>query len=303
MGAALGDNRRARIGLACGVGAYTTWGLMPLMFNGIKGLGNFEILAIRIVISTLSLILLVTIARQWRAIARVVQTPRLLAGLAASAVMIVTNWLIYITAARGGHVMEASLGYFINPLFNVALGMLFLGERLRPIQWGAILLAAAGVIFLALNKGNALWVSLGLAGSFGLYGLIRKLLPVGPLEGLAVENLLCAPFAMLFLLVAPLSAAASYTPSNIALLALLGPMTVLPLFLFAAAAQRLSYSTVGLIQYIGPSLQFVIALWLGESFDMAQAFAFGCIWTALVIYAGEGLRHHVRANRELAPAK
>jgi len=294
MAVVMGDDRRARIGLASGVCAYTIWGLMPLAFNAITGLGNFEILAIRLVMSALSLILIVTCVQGWGAIGKVARQPRLIAALMVSATLIITNWLIYIMAARGGHVMEASLGYFINPLLNVALGMIFLGERLRAFQWGAIALAGSGVAFLALNQGTALWVSLALAGSFGCYGLIRKVLPVSPLEGLTIENLLFVPLALIALLVMPLSPVASYTPSNITLLALLGPFTVLPLILFAAAAQRLSYGTVGLIQYLAPSLQFGVALWLGESFDWIQAIAFGCIWTALILYPGEGLRHHTR---------
>lgn len=288
----MGDSHKAQTGLACGVGAYTIWGLTPLLFNGIKSLGNVEILALRMLVSAALLILLISFLRGWRSIGNIIRQPRLLSALALSTVLIIANWLLFIMATRTGHVMESSLGFFINPLFNVAFGMIFLGERLRAVQWTAIVMAAGAVAFLGISQGTVPWMALTMAGTFSVYGLIRKIVPVSPFDGLAIENFIFVPFATLILLIVPLSPPSSFTSSNIMLLALLAPATVLPFFLFAAAAQRLQYSTVGVIQYIGPSLQFLVALHFGEAFDRAHAIAFGFIWTALAIYAVDSLRYH-----------
>jgi chloramphenicol-sensitive protein RarD len=288
--------------LLCGLGAYVCWGFTPLLFKAVTGLGASEILALRLLGATLLLALVVSGLRRWGGVMTLVRQPRLLFGLSVTALLMLASWLTIIIAARTGHLLEASLGIFVTPLVNIALGMLVLGERLRPRQWLAVGLAACGVFPLFLG-GGALWISLVTAISFAAYGLIRKILLVPALEALTVETAVLAPFAIVFLCVWPIANAEAYTAVNALLLAAIAFFTVSTLFLFAAAVRRLTYGTLGLIQYISPSIQFLLALAMGEAFRHTQAIAFGCIWVALAIYAAEGLRHHVRSSREPALAE
>jgi chloramphenicol-sensitive protein RarD len=219
----------------------------------------------------------------------------------ASAALISVNWLIYVWAVGNGHVIDASLGYFINPLLNVVLGVLVLGERLNGAQKCAVALAAVGVVYLAVVTGRAPWIALSLAASFGLYGLIRKVIRVEAVPGLATETLLLAPFALLYLwwLEQQGGAAFGHAPAHIdVLLVASGLVTALPLALFAFGARRIPLSTVGLVQYIGPTLQFLLGVWVfHEAFDLQRGIGFVFIWTALAIYAGNGLwRHHRQAT-------
>jgi chloramphenicol-sensitive protein RarD len=292
-----------RAGLLCGLGAVSIWGFLPLVFHGISGLDNVEILAWRLLGALAVVVIAVTILRKWPGVMAVARQPRGVGMLAVCALLIFLNWLIFIIAVRSGHILEASLGYFITPLVNVVLGLLFLRERLRPWQIVAVAVAVAGVLALVVHGGGAPWIPVALALSFGFYGLIRKVIPTDVLEGLTVETILLAPFAAAYLFFGGMSQSAAYSSTNILLIALIGLLTVLTLLLFTAAARRMAYSTLGIIQYVGPSIQFLVGLRLGEKFLPIHAVTFGFIWTGLVIYAVDGLRHRARSIAVLEPAE
>jgi chloramphenicol-sensitive protein RarD len=287
----------AATGLLLGLGAYGIWGLLPAFLKLLGAVAPTEILAHRILWSLLLLGAIIAIARRWEAVAAVLRSARLLGVLLLTATLIGGNWLLYIWAVNSAHVLETSLGYFINPLLNVALALLVLGERLSRAQAAAVALAAAGVLYLGIAQGGVPWISLGLAVSFGLYGLFRKMAPVDPLTGLFVETLLMAPAAILY--VALLGGAGSFghEPTGSLLLVLSGVLTAVPLLMFAAAAKRLRYATIGLLQYLAPTMQFLLAvLAFGEPLTRAHGVAFAFIWIGLAIFAADALRAE-RARR------
>lgn len=284
-------------GLAFGVGSYTLWGVLPLYIHLLKDVPALQVLAHRVLWSLGLLLLLILVLRRARTILAAARGRTLLL-LVGSALMIGINWIVYIWAVQNGHVLEASLGYFINPLVNVALGFAFLGERLRRLQAAAIGVAAAGVLVLALSGGGALWLSLLLALSFGFYGLLRKVAAIDALGGLAVETLLLAPFSIALLLHASQSGTNAFGQSTHLdlLLALAGVVTALPLLLFAAAARRLPLATLGLLQYIAPSLQFAEAVLIfGEPVRSIHVVTFTLIWAGCALYAFDSIRA-VRAS-------
>lgn len=284
-------------GLAFGVGSYTLWGVLPLYIHLLKEVPALQVLAHRVLWSLGLLLLLILVLRRARTILAAARGRTLLL-LVGSALMIGINWIVYIWAVQNGHVLEASLGYFINPLVNVALGFAFLGERLRRLQAAAIGVAAAGVLVLALSGGGALWLSLLLALSFGFYGLLRKVAAIDALGGLAVETLLLAPFSIALLLHASQSGTNAFGQSTHLdlLLALAGVVTALPLLLFAAAARRLPLATLGLLQYIAPSLQFAEAVLIfGEPVRSVHVVTFTLIWAGCALYAFDSIRA-VRAS-------
>jgi len=288
------EHRRSRAGLIFGLGAYTLWGFMPLYFKLLTPVSPTEIVAHRIVWSLLFLAGLVTLWRRWPAIRAAIGSARVMMILVVTAGLIAANWLIFIWAVVRGHVLEASLGYYLNPLVNVLLGVVLLKERLSRFQLAAVLLAGAGVAVLAAGAAHGLWISLTLAASFGLYGFIRKIAPVDALEGLAIETAILAPVSLAWILwLQQLGAGgfAAFTPTINVLLVVGGAVTAIPLLLFTAAARRLPYSTLGFLQYIAPSLQFLLAvLAFGEPFTRAHAICFAAIWAALAIFAVEGFR-------------
>jgi chloramphenicol-sensitive protein RarD len=223
----------------------------------------------------------------------VIQDVTILRRLAVSAVLISGNWLIYAWAVVSGHIVEASLGYFINPLFSVLLGVLLLGERLKPVQWMAVAIAALGVLWLTWQVGRLPWIALALAASFCCYGLIRKLVSVDPIIGLGIETLVIAPLMLAYLLWTAHAGTLSFLAHDRLLDALLiasGAVTAIPLVLFAYGVRRVPLSTVGLIQYVGPTLQLLTGVFVfHEAFSRTQLIGFGLIWIALLIYAGDGL--------------
>jgi chloramphenicol-sensitive protein RarD len=298
-------NYRARAGLLLGLAAYGFWGVLPLYFKALHAIAPTEIVAHRIVWSLFFLAALATLWRRWTAIAAALATPRLAMILALTATLIGINWLVYIYAVASGHVLEGSLGYFLNPLVNVLLGTVFLKERLTAAQKGAFALAAGGVAILAAGAGGSIWISLALAGSFAFYGFLRKVTPVDALEGLSVETLFLTPLALAWILWLRHQGTSGFLAdrTNDFLLAVGGAVTAIPLLLFTAAAKRLAYSTLGFLQYLAPSLQFLLAvLVFGEPLTRAHIVCFGAIWTALAIFVFEGLRT-ARANaREAALA-
>ena len=284
--------------------AFVWWGLFPLYFRIVTTVPAPEILAHRVLWCLLFLAAMLTARRQWGWLRPVRSQPKVLGAFAASALLIGANWLAYIWAVQQGHVIEASLGYFITPLVNVLLGVTLLHERLRRAQWVALAIAACGVLWLTVQAGRLPWIALSLAVSFGSYGLLRKIAALGALEGLTLETLLLAPLAVLALGIASLHGSASFPApdalTNLWLIAL-GPITAVPLLLFAAGARRLSMATLGIVQYIGPSIQFVLGIWVfNEPFSAMRLVGFACIWLALVIYTLDGWRVGRRAA--LAPA-
>lgn len=285
-------------GIAYAALAYLSWGLFPLYFKQLTGVPALEVVAHRTLWSLCFVALLMTVLRRWAWAPAVFRQPRVLGIFLLSASLLVINSLAYVWAVQNGHVLEASLGYFINPLVNVALGFVFLRERPRPVQWVAVALAAAGVLWLTVQTGRLPWVALVLALSFGLYGLVRKTAPLGALEGLGLETLLMAPIAAAALLFWTSQGSSAFVigePTLILWLLLAGPLTAVPLLLFAAGARRLPLTTLGLVQYISPSMQFVLGVWLfHEPLAPARMVAFALIWTALAVYSLEGLWTHRR---------
>jgi len=290
----------ARTGLLLGIGAYVSWGLLPLYLRLLRGVPAAQVLAHRVVWSLLLLAALVLALGRGRAILAATRG-RTLLMLLGSATLIAINWLVYIWAVQHGHVLEASLGYFINPLVNVALALLALGERIGALQKAAVAVAAAGVAALAIDGGGALWISLALALSFGVYGLIRKVAAIDALGGLTVETgLLVLPsLAVIGWAGAQEQGAFGHDPRLDLLLVLAGAVTAAPLLMFAAAARRLPYATVGLLQYIAPTLQFLEAVLLfGERLRPVHLVAFGAIWAGCALYAWALLRRPAAGGQD-----
>ncbi|MGY4395005.1 chloramphenicol-sensitive protein RarD [Sphingomonas sp. UYAg733] len=277
-------NRKINPGILLGVAAFTIWGLLPAFLKLLKPLPAPDILAYRVLWSLLLLVVLAAALRHGPALFRTIRTPRLLLALAGSATLIGINWLCYIVAVNGGHVADASLGYFINPLVNVVLGVVILRERLGRIEAIAVMIATAAVLFLAIWQGGIPFIPLTLAFSFGFYGLIRKITPVDAIDGLLIETAILTPSALAWLLLAGTVLTAD--GPGVPLLVATGVLTALPLLLFAAAAKRVRYSDLGLLQYIAPTLQLILAVFVyGEKLHAAQIGAFVLIWAALAIYA------------------
>jgi chloramphenicol-sensitive protein RarD len=272
--------------------AFLAWGLFPLYFKALRSIPAQEILAHRMVWSLFFLAAVLLWRRQWTWLAAVVRQPRVLAGFAASALLLSSNWGIYIWSVNHDRVVDASLGYFINPLVNVVLGSLLLKERMRPIQWSAVALAAAGVTWLTWDAGHPPWIALALGATFGVYSLLRKTAALGALEGLSLETMLLFPFAagyLLWLAQAGQNGFAAAAPLPQALLALSGPVTAIPLLAFAAAARRLPLSLLGLMQYVVPTMQLLLGVWLyHEPFGTGRLIGFALIWGGLALYSLEG---------------
>ena len=287
------EHARTRAGLWMGLGAYLLWGVMPLYFKALAHVDPTEIVAHRILWSLLFLGALASLWKRWPEIRAALSNRRVLLTLAATSVLIGVNWLVYIWAVLNGHVLEGSLGYYLNPLVNVLLGVFLLKEKLSRAQVVAVALAAAGVAVLAFGAGSGLWISLTLAFSFATYGYLRKVAPVESLEGLSIETAILAPLALgwvLWLASKGQSGLGMDTATTL-LLAAAGAVTAVPLLLFTAAAKRLPYSTLGFLQYIAPSLQFVLAvLVFGEKLTTAHIVCFTAIWVSLFIFTYEGVR-------------
>lgn len=299
------DAARTRSGLLMGLGAYALWGVMPLYFKALAHVRATEIVAHRILWSLIFLGALATLWRRWSGIRAALASRRVALTLLATAILIGVNWLVYIYAVVSGHVLEGSLGYYLNPLVNVLLGVFLLKEKLTPLQKAAVGLAGAGVGILAVGAGGAIWISLTLAASFATYGFLRKVAPVESLEGLSIESLFLAPLALAWVVWLSRTGDSAFLHSRTTdlLLVLGGAVTAIPLLLFTAAAKRLPYSTLGFLQYVAPSLQFLLAILVfGEPLTTAHLFCFGAIWAALAIFVGESLRAG-RAARAAAAAE
>jgi chloramphenicol-sensitive protein RarD len=283
-----------RTGIISATLAFLCWGLFPLYFNALKAVPPGQILAHRVVWSLLFLAIVLTFRRQWSWLPAVLRRPRVIGSFVASALLLSVNWLVYIWAVNNGHVIEGSLGYFINPLVNIMFGYLILKERLRSVQWMAIALAALGVAWLTWQTGSVPWIALILASSFGAYGLMRKTAALGALEGLSFETMVLFPLALGYLAWLGLhgengfvNAASDHTRW---LLVAAGPITAIPLLLFASGARKIPLAVLGMLQYISPTIQFLLGVWLfHEAFTAERLVGFVLIWSALALYAAEGL--------------
>ena len=289
-----------RKGVFLAIGAYGLWGLFPIYWKQLQQVPATEIIGHRIVWSLVFALGVVTFRKQLTALSLTIRNPRMVAVYGIAAALLAVNWTTYVWGINAGYVVEASLGYFINPLVSVLLGVIFFRERLRPAQWAAIGLAAVGVGYLTLRYGSLPWIALVLAFSFGTYGLIKKSAPLEALEGLSLELCLLFLPAMLYLVHLESGGVGTFGHAGLSstLLALGGIVTATPLLMFAGAARRIPLSMVGILQYIAPTLQFSIGVWVyGEEFSRTRFTGFCFIWAALLIYTVEGL--HARRKNSL----
>jgi chloramphenicol-sensitive protein RarD len=279
-------------GIWYGIGAYVTWGLFPIYWKWLHNVPALQLIGHRILWSFVLLVAFVVVSRQWKVFRVAALEPRVLRIYLVAAVLIGVNWLVYIWAVNAGFIVEVSLGYYINPLLNVLMGMLFLRERLRPFQWVPLGLAAVGVLYLTWAYGSLPWISLTLAFSFGVYGLVKKTAPLNSVYGLTLETGLLFLPALLYLLYSETAGQGAFLHSGVisdVLLAGAGLMTTVPLLMFASAARRIPLSLVGILQYIAPTLQFLLGVLVyGEPFTHTQLIGFGMVWVALILFGGEG---------------
>ena len=282
-------------GLVYAALAYIAWGLFPIYFHALARVDAFEIVMHRSLWSFVFVWGVLVALRRLQWVPGVIRRPRLIAQFVVSALLLSANWLLYVWAVNHGHVVEASLGYFVTPLVNVLLGTWVLKERPRRLQWLALAVAACGVLWLTLTLGRPPWIALGLAASFGSYGLLRKTAPLGALEGLAVETAVMAPVALvaLALMSAPHGGLpglfAGMDGATVGWLLFAGPLTAIPLLLFAAGARRITLATLGTLQYVSPTIQFLLGVaWFGEPLDPVRLAGFVLIWAALAIYSADG---------------
>jgi chloramphenicol-sensitive protein RarD len=276
----------SRVGLLQGVLAYGLWGIVAAYWKLLKHVNAVEVIAHRAVWGLGSFIIIVLVARQWRPLVDALRTPKTVAVMALSSLLLAVNWVVFVGATTHGHLLDASLGYFINPLVSIALGTLVLRERLRRLQWIAIALAAIGVGLLTWRAGRVPWIALVLAGTWGLYGLVRKTARVDALVGSTIETILLAPIAVVYLIVIDGGVMPTASGSTIALLVGTGVVTVVPLVLFTSAARRLPLSTVGFLQYLAPTGQFLLAvLAFGEPLAHDRLLAFAWIWAGLAAFS------------------
>ncbi len=270
------------------------WGIFPIYFKAVAHIPPLTVLCQRIVWSALFMGLVVSVRGEWKPLWPVVKRGRSLLLLAAGALLIALNWLVFIYAVGSGQTMQASLGYFINPLLSIALGMIFLGERLRGWQWWAVLIAAAAVANLALRGSGFAWIAVSLALSFGFYGLVRKTVDINSLHALLIESALLFPFALIALAILPSN---GMPLATLGILSLSGVLTAIPLLLFGAALRRLPLSTIGFLQYIGPTLQFLVALCVfREPLDQIKLASFALCWLAIAVYIADSLLHRHPQN-------
>ncbi len=287
-------NNQTQQGYLYAVLAFLMWGMAPIYFKQIESIAALEILTHRVIWSVLFLILIVFAAKQWHQIQHVIKKPKLLGMLCVSSTLLGFNWGLFIWAVNNDHMLDASLGYYINPLLNVLLGVIFLSERLRKWQIIAVAIASLGVLLQVIAYGSFPVVAFALASSFAIYGLLRKKMPVESLPGLLIEALILMPFAIIYWYLTPATVSSDMFNNEVILNILLvsaGVVTTLPLLCFIGAAKRLPYSTLGLFQYLGPSIMFTLAVTLyGEEFSIERAVTFACIWGALALYSWDGLR-------------
>jgi chloramphenicol-sensitive protein RarD len=294
-------------GILYGIGAYLIWGFFPIYFKAIQMVPALQIMFHRVVWSFIFLAIVILARNDWARLKAQITSTRVVLVYSLAAFLLAMNWLIYIWGVNSGQVVETSLGYFINPLVSVLLGVVILRERLRPLQWLPVALAAIGVIYLTLQHGSLPWIALALAFTFGMYGLLKKIAPLGALHGLTLETAILFLPALGYLLFVESRGTGSFghlTWNLNALLAVSGVVTALPLLMFATAARSIPLSLVGILQYFAPSVQFLLGIFLyREPFSLPQLAGFAVIWTALLIYTLEGYlvrRGHQQSARVAA---
>lgn len=293
-------------GIGYAAGAYVLWGLLTIYWKALHGVPALEIMVHRMVWSLGFVLLLLAVRRHWAWLRPALRNRRIMLTYTTSAVLLACNWYTYIWAVNNNHIVEASLGYFITPLVSVLLGMLFLNERMRRNQVLAIVLAAAGVLFLTFVYGALPWIGLVIAATFGLYGLLRKTAALESVEGLTLETMVLFPLALGSMLWQQAQGTAAFGHANLSTTLLLvgaGAVTAPPLLLFAAGARRIRLTTLGLLQYITPTIQFLLGIGLyHEALSRERLIGFSIIWLALVMYSAEGFVHGQRATTALAPS-
>lgn len=296
---------QTRAGVLFAIAAYSMWGFAPMYFKLLEFMPAMEILVHRIVWSAVVLVVLIALRYQWPKVKLALASRKVMLTLLVAGILLGANWLLFIWAVNNDHLLEASLGYYINPLFNILFGRIFLAERLRPMQKFAVLLAISGVAIAVIGLGYLPWVALVLAISFSLYGLLRKKVAVDSLPGLFIETMMMLPLAVVYWVMLAGASSNMFTNGfdiNV-LLILAGVVTTAPLLCFTAAARRIQYSTLGFFQYIGPSIMFVLAVFFyNEPLDPARLLTFGFVWTALVIFCWDSLRHYQK-NRKVVVTK
>lgn len=285
------------------IGCYVIWGVMPIYMRLMKSVSPLQIVTHRLLWSFLILLGILAIGKNLKPLIKKI-TPKLLGIYTLSALCIASNWLLYVMGTNEGQVVQVSLGYFINPLVSVVLGVVVLGERLRPWQIAAVSLGGVGVAYLSYSYGSIPWLSLGLAFSFGFYGLIRKMAPLGATQGLGLETFILLPFAVIYMIYLTDMHQSAFLNQGLGIDLLLmsaGIVTTVPLLLFNNAAQKISLTLMGVFQYIGPSLQFLIGIFLyDEPISHQVLTGFICVWVGLFIFAMEGFWRHQTRDRKLS---
>jgi chloramphenicol-sensitive protein RarD len=289
-------------GVWYGVLAYLLWGLVPIYWKSLQGVPDLQLICHRIVWSSAILIVPAWIAGGgWSALLRAAAPPRVLAIYSAASITLALNWFVYVWAVNAGFIVQAALGYFVAPLVSVLLGVFVLHERLRPGQWVAIALATCGVAYLTVYYGTLPWIALSLALSFGVYGLLKKTAPLGAVEGLTLETSILAVPAFAYLLYAETAGFGAFGhtgPIKMGLMAATGPVTTIPLLFFAASVVRVPLSVVGMLQYLSPTLQFLIGVYLyREPFSRGQFVGFAFVWAALILFGAESLLNQRAISR------
>jgi len=288
-------------GLLYAFGAYFIWGLFPIYWKLLKHVPATQLLGHRIAWSFILLAVVLSAARKWRELRILASDPKVFRIYFIAALLVGSNWLIYVWSVNAGYIVEASLGYFINPLLSVLLGVLLLRERLRPLQWIAVGLAAVGVGYLTVVHGRLPWIALGLAFTFGFYGLVKKIAPLSPLNGLTLETGILFIPAVFFLAYQEKLGQGAFLHTGLApdlLMAGAGLVTTVPLLMFASAANRIPLTAIGLMHYITPTCQFLLGVLVyGEAFGSASAFGFGIVWIGLILFATESI-----LNRKKSPS-
>lgn len=275
-------------GILNGIAAYALWGFFPIYWKLLHPVPALQVIGHRIGWSFILLLAFILITRQWQQFRAAALTSKTVGIYSIAAVLLSVNWLIYVWGVNSGFIVETSLGYFINPLLSVLLGVIFLRERLRPAQWVPIAIATAGVIYLTATYGRLPWIALSLAFSFGFYGFVKKLAPLGSLYGLTLETAIVFPIALIYLLAVEFNGTGFFFHESLLTNILLigaGLVTTVPLLMFASAARQIPLSVIGLLQYIAPTIQFLIGIFVyKEPFDQAHLIGFGIVWIALVIF-------------------
>ena len=291
--------RDAQSGLIVGLICYLLWGFLPLLFHALQDVGSVTIVADRTLCSLVVVGAILVARSRMPEVAAALRDPQTLRSMLISSVLLAANWLIFVWAVEQNQVLEASFGYFINPLVNVAIGMVLLGERQKPWQWVAIVVATVAIVVQAIGIGRFPWIAVSLALTFGFYGYFRKTAKVGSASGLLVETLIMAPFAaayLIFTFIRDGGIGLHADPYHLTLLLLTGPATAAPLLMFAYAVQRLRLTTIGMLQYLSPSIAFILAITVfGEPINPVRLLSFGLIWLSLAIYSADSFARRGRA--------